>query len=76
MKEAVTVSALREKSNTELMSRSVELQRQVFEVRNNLATGGEKSLAKEIPVKKRERARILTILRERELQQDSREPLL
>jgi ribosomal protein L29 len=76
VKGVVSVSELREKSDAELLGRKVELEREMFAIRSTVATGSEKEKAGTIPQKRKEKARILTIIRERELKQELREPLL
>ena len=76
MKGEVTVSELRGKSDAELLGRKTELEREMFAIRSSVATGSEKEKAVSIPQKRKEIARILTILRERDLKHELREPLL
>ena len=76
MKGEVTVSELRGKSEAELLGRMTELESEMFAIRSSVASGSEKEKGASIPQKRKEKARILTILRERELKQELREPLL
>ncbi len=76
MKGEQTASVLRKKSDAELLETKNELERSLFKARSILVTGGEKKQHAKIRVMRREIARILTIIRERELQQSLREPLL
>ena len=77
MKGEVTVSELREKTDAELLGRTSELEREMFVARSSVTAGGEATRARSIPFMRKEKARILTILRERVLvSQEPREPLL
>ena len=76
MKSELTASELREKSNAELVDKKRELERDRFLARSVVATSGEKRQDAQARAMRKEIARILTILRERELQQSLREPLL
>lgn len=76
MKGEGTVSELRGKSDAELLGRKTELEHEMFAIRSSVASGSEKEKVGSIPQKRKEIARILTILRERELKQELREPLL
>jgi ribosomal protein L29 len=76
VKGEVSVSELREKSEAELLGRKSELEREMFAIRSSVTTGSDTAKASTIPLMRKEIARILTIVRERELQQEPREPLL
>lgn len=71
-----TAEGLRVKSDAELRARVTELDKEQFLTRGSVTTGDEKKQGmKRLSIRK-EKARILTILRERELRQQPREPLL
>jgi large subunit ribosomal protein L29 len=72
----VTASELREKSDSELLEKKRELEKEKFNVRSVVATSGEKRQDEKVRAIRKGIARICTILRERELQQMPREPLL
>lgn len=76
MKGEVTASELRVKTDVELLEKKKELERSIFMARSILVTSGEKKQDAMIRQMRKEIARILTIIRERELQQSVREPLL
>ncbi len=76
MKGEVTASELRVKTDVELLEKKKELERSMFMARSILVTSGEKKQDAMIRQMRKEIARILTIIRERELQQSLREPLL
>jgi len=76
VKRSEELKVLREKSEQELLIRWDEVKRKLFMVRTSGATGGEKPSPKELQACRKEIARILTILRERQLKQVLREPLL
>ena len=75
MKGEVTISELRKKSDAELLGRKNELEREIYVARSSVVTGGDAKKSAVAPMRK-EKARILTLLRERELKQEPREPLL
>jgi ribosomal protein L29 len=70
------IGDLRKKSKEELLGRREELKKELYEVRSVGVTGGEKPSSEKLKSCRKEVAQILTILRERELQEDYREPLL
>ena len=76
VKEAGTASVLREKTDAELIERKKELEKSMFVARSAVSTSGEKRQDAKVRAMRKEIARILTIIRERELQQVLREPLL
>ena len=76
MKSEVTASELRKKSDAELLDKKKELERNTFMARSIVATSGEKRQDAKVRVMRKEIARILTIIRERELQELLRDPLL
>jgi ribosomal protein L29 len=70
------VSDLREKTDVELIAISEELRKEKFAIRSAVSTNGEKKQSSKMCSVRKELARILTIIRERQLQQQLREPLL
>lgn len=76
MKGEVTASELREKTDAELLEKKKELEKDMFMARSVVATSGEKKQNEKVRGYRKEIARILTIVRERELHQMLREPLL
>ena len=76
MKREKILSDLREKSDAELLGRKHEIDREIFVVRSSATTGSDSAKTGTIPLMRKEKARILTILREREIAQEPREPLL
>ena len=76
MKAKEKISELREKADAELLDRKVELERTMFLDRSIVATSGEKQQVAKVRAMRKEIARILTIIRERELEQLFRDPLL
>jgi ribosomal protein L29 len=76
VKSEVTASELRKKSNAELCAKKEELDRERFMARGVVATSGEKRQDAKARAMRKEIARILTILREREMSQVLRDPLL
>jgi ribosomal protein L29 len=77
VKGEVTVSDLREKTDAELLERKSGLEREMYVARSAATTGSEGAKARSIPLMRKEKARILTLLRERELKEKNvREPLL
>jgi large subunit ribosomal protein L29 len=58
---------LREMSSEELLAQDAELRKEIYEVRNALSSKKEDAKPHQIQVKRKEIARILTILREREI---------
>ena len=76
MKREKNLSDVREKSDAELLGRKDEIDREVFVLRSSAATGSDSAKTGAIPLMRKEKARILTILREREIAQEPREPLL
>ena len=76
MKAKEQISELREKADAELLDRKVELERTMFLDRSIVATSGEKRQVAKVRAMRKEIARILTIIRERELEQLFRDPLL
>jgi large subunit ribosomal protein L29 len=70
------ISELREKADAELLDRKAELERAMFLDRSIVATSGEKRQVAKVRAMRKEIARILTLLRERELEQLFRDPLL
>ena len=75
-KESVTVADLRSKADAELMARAEELRKEKFTLKSAVSTNGEKKQSAKMNALRKEMARILTIMRERQLQQQLREPLL
>jgi len=68
VKKREMVEELRSKSNEELVLHKDELKRDVFGLSSSAATSGEKKgVLKKMRQAKRQIARILTILREREM---------
>ena len=76
MKDKVTTSELRSKSVDDLKSLWEDRRRELFMLRCKAATSGEKVSSSMVRICRVEIARILTLLRERELQMNCREPLL
>lgn len=76
MKGEGTAAELRKKTDAELLGRKDELEREMFKARSVVATSGEKKQNEKVRAMRLEIARILTIIRERELAQMPREPLL
>ena len=76
MKAKEQISEFREKADAELLDRKVELERTMFLDRSIVATSGEKRQVAKVRAMRKEIARILTIIRERELEQLFRDPLL
>ena len=69
MKGEVLVSKLREESDAELLARHVQLKKEIFENRSLVATNTDKANSNKVRAAKKEIARILTVLRERQLSQ-------
>lgn len=59
----------REMSTDELKAKDGELRKEIYEVRNALSSKKEDVKPHEIQVKRKDIARILTILRQREIEQ-------
>ena len=76
MKNEIRASELREKTDAELLTKRDELEREKFTVLCSVAASGEKKQSAKVGAIRKEIARILTIIRERELEQLLREPLL
>jgi ribosomal protein L29 len=76
VKGEVTTSELRSKSVEDLKSQWGDRKRDLFMLRCMATTSGEKVSSRKLRICRAEIARILTILRERELQMSFREPLL
>ncbi len=70
------VTELKKKTNEELMARCLERKRELYDLRCKAATSGEKVSSHKLRLFRQEIARVLTVLRERELQMNFREPLL
>jgi ribosomal protein L29 len=70
------ISELRTKSDAELLLLIDEMKQELFTVRCVGKTGNEKAASKGSVNSRRRIAQALTILRERELSQSLREPLL
>ncbi len=58
---------LRTQSNEELKAQVQDMRKEIFELRNALSSKREDVKPSQISVKKKDLARILTVLREREL---------
>ncbi len=69
MKGEVLVSKLREESDAELLARHVQLKKEIFENRSLVATNTDKANSNKVRAAKKAIARILTVLRERQLSQ-------
>ena len=70
MKKREMVEELRSKSNDELCQHKDELKRDLFTLSSSAATSGEKKgVLKKMRIAKRQIARIMTILRERDMQE-------
>ena len=76
MKGEQTAAELRNQTDAELLEKKKELERNMFIARSVLVTSGEKKQDAKIRSMRKSVARILTIIRERELDQSLREPLL
>lgn len=76
MKGEVMMTELRKKSDEELKSRWEDRKSELFVLRSKAATSGEKVSSHKLRICRTEIARVLTLLRERELQMNFREPLL
>lgn len=75
MKKTQMMEELRAKTDEELLAHKDELKRDIFVLMGTSATSGEKrGVQKRMFTAKRRIARVLTIIRERELQQQFQKP--
>ena len=72
----VRITELREKSDAELCARALELKKDIFLCRTAGVGSEEKKLSHKKRNSRKEFARIMTIRREKELNEIPREPLL
>jgi ribosomal protein L29 len=69
VKSEVLASKLREESEAELLAKHVQLKKEIYESRSLITTNAGKEQAGKVRAAKKQIARILTVLRERELSQ-------
>lgn len=62
---------LRERSTQELEAQVLDLRKEIFGIRNSVSSKKEDAKPQQIQVKRKDVARILTVLRERQLQQNA-----
>lgn len=76
MSKEASITELRNKSDAEMKLRAIELKKSIFLCRSAGVGSEEKKLSKKKKDARKELARLLTITRERELNEIPREPLL
>lgn len=76
MSKEVSITELRNKSHAEMTLRAMELKKSIFLCRSAGVGDEEKKMSKKKREARKELARILTIKREREMNEIPREPLL